>query len=75
MDNASSTAARLRTLCTAPGCVESAEGFVGFAYTHEQRWHLCSEHMRPIRAALLPILRPPPAPVVPGGDDATGFAT
>jgi len=33
--------------------------------------------MRPIRAALLPILRPPaePVAVVPGGDDATGFAT
>jgi len=77
MDNASSTAARLRTLCTAPGCVDVAEGFVGFAYTHEQRWYLCSAHMRPIRAALLPILRPPaePVAVVPGGDDATGFAT
>jgi hypothetical protein len=70
------TDTRLRTYCCAPGCVEPAEGYVGFAYVHEQRYHFCSEHMRPVRAALLPIMRPAaPEPVVPGGDDATGYAT
>jgi len=53
---------RLRTYCCAPSCVEPAEGFVAFAYVHEQRYHLCAEHMRPIRAALLPLVRPAPTP-------------
>jgi hypothetical protein len=70
---------RLLTYCSAPGCLELAEGSVEFAYTHPQRWNLCAVHMRPIRAALLPIIRPPAEPqleaVVPGGDDATGYAT
>jgi len=81
------TDTRLRTYCCAPGCVEPAEGAVVFAYVHEQRHHLCSEHMRPIRAALLPVLRPPSeqqldvhpdeqlVAVIPGGDDDTGYAT
>jgi len=69
----------LRAYCSASGCLSYATGgAVEFAYAKRQRWHLCDEHMRPIRAALLPILHPPAAelePVVPGGDDSTGFAT
>lgn len=66
---------RIGTYCAAPGCVERGEGFVGFAYAKPQRWNLCAEHMRPIRAALLPVLRPAAEPVIAGGDDSTGFAT
>lgn len=58
-----------RIFCTAPGCVEPAEGAVLFAYVRERRHYLCAEHIRPIRLALLHILgpdqlagRPAPAP-------------
>lgn len=52
-------------LCTAPGCVEPAEGFVALAYVNEWRRWLCAFHMRPIRAALVSVLRPPAAVVSP----------
>jgi hypothetical protein len=61
--------------CTAVGCMEPAEGFVGYWYAHPRRWNLCAEHMRPIRAALWPMLHARPEPAVAGGDDATGYAT
>ena len=44
--------------CTVPGCIGLAEGAVLFAYTKEQRRYLCSEHMKPVRAELLKLLRP-----------------
>jgi hypothetical protein len=71
---------RLIAYCTVPDCLEPAEGFVGMAYVKPRRWHLCAEHMRPVRAALWPLLHPRAAesieaPAVAGGDDSTGFAT
>jgi len=53
---------RLRTFCTVPGCLEPAEGFVGYAYAHPSRWHLCSMHIQPIRRELLELLRPRSTP-------------
>ena len=58
---------RLRTFCSVPGCLEPAEGFVGYAYAHPTRWNLCTLHLAPIRRELLALLRPhePAAPAAP----------
>jgi hypothetical protein len=45
--------------CSVPGCTDRAEGAVLFAYVKEQKRYLCTDHMRPIRAALLELLHEP----------------
>lgn len=53
-------------ICRAAGCVEVAPEYIAFGpYTpHDWRYHLCPEHMRPIRVAALALIRAP-AEIVP----------